>query len=174
MHYVCTAFCKQLAESADYSDEESHNILVGSDDDDRDDKKEAAFSGKHPFMVRDKPIMMNIRNAPMLPVKSNAERLLEGSKLREQFPVSSGSHHRLKDNEWVPVEPGQKAIMEKPKQDDTDPDEQTPVPKEDRVFPDVDEVLFPAAPRSEICVHEPDDNWLLNFPTHFQAAHYQI
>lgn len=32
----------------------------------------------------------------MLPTKTNAERLAGQAKLREQFPVSSGSQHRTK------------------------------------------------------------------------------
>lgn len=36
------------------------------------------------------------QNAPMLPTKTNAERLAGQAKLREQFPVSSGSQHRTK------------------------------------------------------------------------------
>ena len=33
------------------------------------------------------------------------EKAAQASTLRLQFPVSSGSHHRAKEDEWVPVEP---------------------------------------------------------------------
>ncbi|XP_047738408.1 protein SON isoform X3 [Hyalella azteca] len=133
-----TAFCKQLAESGNYSDD-GDNGLVGSDDDEseEEDKSEAPFtySGRHPFALKDKPITMNIRNAPMLPVKSNAERLQESSKLREQFPVSSGTHHKQKDDGgWTPVEAASSSSQATP----SDNTESAKDPK-DQVFPTVDE-----------------------------------
>ncbi|XP_042859322.1 protein Son-like, partial [Penaeus japonicus] len=91
-----TNFCKQLVATGNYSDVDlSEPSLSSGDDNENSDKP---FSNtRHPFSVRDsKPILMNIRNAPMLPTKTNAERLADQAKLREQFPVSSGSQHRTK------------------------------------------------------------------------------
>ncbi|KAG7169611.1 SON-like 1 [Homarus americanus] len=91
-----TDFCKQLVASGNYSDVDlSDPSLSSGEENDTTDKP---FSNtRHPFSVRDtKPILMNIRNAPMLPTKTNAERLAGQAKLREQFPVSSGSQHRTK------------------------------------------------------------------------------
>ncbi|KAL7639651.1 UNVERIFIED_CONTAM: hypothetical protein RMT77_010154 [Armadillidium vulgare] len=95
-----TSFCKQLVSKGDYSENELSDPSLSPDE-------RESFSSRHhhPFAVKDsKPIMMNIRNAPMLPTKTNAERLADASKLREQFPVSSGTHHRTVESEWVPVE----------------------------------------------------------------------
>ncbi|XP_063602870.1 protein SON-like [Penaeus indicus] len=115
-----TNFCKQLVATGNYSDVDlSEPSLSSGDDNENSDKP---FSNtRHPFSVRDsKPILMNIRNAPMLPTKTNAERLADQAKLREQFPVSSGSQHRTKgeltategklltESSWVPVSPKEK------------------------------------------------------------------
>jgi len=117
-----TDFCKQLVASGEYSDVELSDPSFSDPDNDQ----EKPFGGtRHPFYVKDRPILMNIRNAPMLPVKSNAERLADSSKLREQFPVSSGSHHRNKEGIWVPVE--------------KDKDEKEE--EEEKVFPTKDESL---------------------------------
>ncbi|XP_071540632.1 uncharacterized protein [Panulirus ornatus] len=91
-----TDFCKQLVASGNYSDVDLSDPSISSGDD--NDNPDKPFSNtRHPFSVRDtKPILMNIRNAPMLPTKTNAERLAGQAKLREQFPVSSGSQHRTK------------------------------------------------------------------------------
>ncbi|XP_068212861.1 protein Son-like isoform X3 [Palaemon carinicauda] len=91
-----TDFCKQLVASGNYSDAELSDASPSSDEDDNNPDKPFSCT-RHPFNVRDsKPILMNIRNAPMLPTKTNAERLADHAKLREQFPVSSGSQHRNK------------------------------------------------------------------------------
>ncbi|KAG1701182.1 Protein SON [Nymphon striatum] len=42
-------------------------------------------------------------NAVQVPVKTPAEKATEQAKLRLQFPVSSGSQHRVKESEWIPV-----------------------------------------------------------------------
>lgn len=44
------------------------------------------------------------QDAKPLPIRTPAEKLQESATLRLQFPVSSGSTHRLKESEWVPVE----------------------------------------------------------------------
>ncbi|XP_064093418.1 protein SON-like isoform X2 [Macrobrachium nipponense] len=115
-----TDFCKQLVASGNYSDAELSDPSPSSDEDDNNPDKPFSCT-RHPFSVRDsKPILMNIRNAPMLPTKTNAERLADHAKLREQFPVSSGSQHRNKgevnttedklrtESGWVPVSPKEK------------------------------------------------------------------
>lgn len=45
-----------------------------------------------------------IQDAKPLPIRTPAEKLQESATLRLQFPVSSGSTHRMKESEWVPVE----------------------------------------------------------------------
>ena len=44
------------------------------------------------------------QNAKPLPILSSQEKVIKASELRVQFPVSSGSQHRAKDPDWVPVE----------------------------------------------------------------------
>lgn len=107
-----TDFCKQLVASGNYSDVDVSEPSMSSEE---ENSSEKPFSStRHPFSVRDsKPILMNIRNAPMLPTKTNAERLAGQAKLREQFPVSSGSQHRTKESEWVPVTPKEKKEEDK-------------------------------------------------------------
>ncbi|XP_037083587.1 protein SON-like [Pollicipes pollicipes] len=99
-----TEMCRRLREEA-----VPRGARPGSDD-------EAAFY--HPFAVRERPshIVMKIRNAPQLPVKSHAERQAQVMKLNSQFPVSSGEQHRTKELEWVPVVPAAAAAPEKPTQ----------------------------------------------------------
>ncbi|XP_077488003.1 uncharacterized protein LOC144098921 isoform X2 [Amblyomma americanum] len=60
----------------------------------------------HPFKLKDPPppIRFNIPNATNLPVKTLAEKVADAAHLHKQFPVSSGSQHRVKELEWVPVE----------------------------------------------------------------------
>ena len=43
------------------------------------------------------------QNARQLPTSTPVERTIQKAELRIQFPVSSGSHHRVHE-EWVPVE----------------------------------------------------------------------
>ncbi|KAK8724299.1 hypothetical protein OTU49_011327 [Cherax quadricarinatus] len=120
-----TDFCKQLVASGNYSDVDLSDPSLSSGDD-RDNPDKPFSNTRHPFSVRDtKPILMNIRNAPMLPTKTNAERLAGQAKLREQFPVSSGSQHRTKgeltssegkhqtESDWVPVPPKEKKEEDK-------------------------------------------------------------
>ncbi|XP_047488691.1 LOW QUALITY PROTEIN: protein Son-like [Penaeus chinensis] len=115
-----TNFCKQLVATGNYSDVDLSEPSLSSGDDNENSDKPFSTT-RHPFSVRDsKPILMNIRNAPMLPTKTNAERLADQAKLREQFPVSSGSQHRTKgeltategklltESSWVPVSPKEK------------------------------------------------------------------
>lgn len=107
-----TDFCKQLVASGNYSDVDVSEPSMSSEEENNSEKPFS--SARHPFSVRDsKPILMNIRNAPMLPTKTNAERLAGQAKLREQFPVSSGSQHRTKESEWVPVAPKEKKEEDK-------------------------------------------------------------
>ena len=39
-----------------------------------------------------------------MPVLTPQEKLIQSSTLRLQFPVSSGSQHRAKESQWVPVQ----------------------------------------------------------------------
>ncbi|XP_045618334.2 NK-tumor recognition protein isoform X5 [Procambarus clarkii] len=120
-----TDFCKQLVASGNYSDVDLSDPSLSSGDDNENIDKPFS-TARHPFSIRDaKPILMNIRNAPMLPTKTNAERLAGQAKLREQFPVSSGSQHRTKgeltnndgkhqpESDWVPVPPKEKKEEDK-------------------------------------------------------------
>ncbi len=49
-------------------------------------------------------MLYDFQNAKQLPVLNPAEKLAQQSTLRLQFPVSSGTQHRDKEGEWVPVE----------------------------------------------------------------------
>ena len=44
------------------------------------------------------------QNAKQLPTATFAERQQQAAELRVQFPVSSGTVHKDKEAEWVPVE----------------------------------------------------------------------
>jgi len=98
-----TDYCKKIAErqlglSSDSDSDGMGGGHPGSDDED------APFIN-HPFKVKPpEPIMMNIRNAKQLPILSATEKQAKGAELRLQFPVSSGSHHKVKESEWVPVQ----------------------------------------------------------------------
>ncbi|XP_067141076.1 protein Son isoform X2 [Centruroides vittatus] len=65
----------------------------------------------HPFKLKEhQPVIkLNIKNAVQLPVKTPAEKVADAARLRTQFPVSSGSQHRLKELQWVPVEEDSKS-----------------------------------------------------------------
>jgi len=43
------------------------------------------------------------QNAKQLPVLNAQEKAAKTAVLRTQFPVSSGSDHRSKESDWVPV-----------------------------------------------------------------------
>lgn len=97
-----TEVCKNLSkgDDEDSSDEEPVNVPVVSDE-----EKDSFI--RHPFQVKERPqsIVMNIQNATTLPIQNSKE------KLRVQFPVSSGTQHRKKEEltvtgpygEWQPV-----------------------------------------------------------------------
>lgn len=44
------------------------------------------------------------QNAKQLPTLTPTEKQAQQAALRLTFPVSSGSHHRASESEWVPVE----------------------------------------------------------------------
>lgn len=46
-----------------------------------------------------------MQNAKQLPVLTPQEKQTQAAQLRSQFPVSSGTQHRIKESEWVPVTP---------------------------------------------------------------------
>ncbi|CAL1537377.1 unnamed protein product [Lymnaea stagnalis] len=93
-----TEFCKKISAKSDLSDSNDEMPKI-SDDEDK--------LIHHPFKVRDPStsnIIMNIRNAKQLPVLTPSEKQAQQASLRLTFPVSSGSHHRASESEWVPVE----------------------------------------------------------------------
>ena len=47
--------------------------------------------------------LLCFQNSKQLPVRTPQETVLETAQLRLQFPVSSGTSHRAKEGEWVPV-----------------------------------------------------------------------
>ena len=50
-------------------------------------------------------LIFYLQNAKQLPVLTPQEKQMQAATLRTQFPVSSGSQHRIKESEWVPVTP---------------------------------------------------------------------
>lgn len=96
-----TDFCKRISsKSKNRADSPS-----SSEDEMVQEKSEEDEFIHHPFKVRDNSsIILNIRDAKPLPIRTPAEKLQESATLRLQFPVSSGSTHRMKESEWVPVE----------------------------------------------------------------------
>ncbi|XP_023929984.1 protein SON isoform X1 [Lingula anatina] len=99
-----TDMCKRLAKKAEGGGEDlSSDYEVNNKPYESDEGEDGPFIN-HPFKVAKAPIMMNIKNATQLPVLTPAEKAAQGSALRLTFPVSSGSHHRAKESEWVPVE----------------------------------------------------------------------
>lgn len=97
-----TDFCKNLSQKEALG--ELSSVSSGEDEPDIDDPEKAAVEKAfhHPFQIKDKPasIVMNIKNATALPIKSSKEKSAE---LLQQFPVSSGTLHRKTENEWVSV-----------------------------------------------------------------------
>ncbi|XP_072178323.1 uncharacterized protein [Diadema setosum] len=87
----CMAFANTHGES---SDESPVNRPVGSSDEEDEEESDVPKPFvRHPFKVKEAvPIVMNIKNAVQIPVASK-------DKLRVQFPVSSGSQHRKKEEE---------------------------------------------------------------------------
>ncbi|XP_060072092.1 protein Son-like isoform X2 [Ylistrum balloti] len=100
-----TDFCKRISSKEKNRGTEPF-LSSSSEESEVDEKDEEESFIHHPFKVRDPSasIVMNIRNAKPLPVLTPQEKITEQSKLRMQFPVSSGSVHRLKEPEWVPVQ----------------------------------------------------------------------
>ncbi|KAJ0183161.1 hypothetical protein K1T71_001137 [Dendrolimus kikuchii] len=96
-----TDFCKHLSKKEALGELSS----VSSHDEDMSENEDT-LAFHHPFLVKEKaPIVMNIRGGAPLPIKTNALPIANKEELRLQFPVSSGSQHREKASEWVPVSP---------------------------------------------------------------------
>ncbi|XP_039755260.1 protein Son-like isoform X2 [Pararge aegeria] len=96
-----TDFCKHLSKK-----EALGELSSVSSNDDGMSENEDTIAFHHPFLVKEKaPIVMNIRGGAPLPIKTNALPVANKEELRLQFPVSSGSQHREKASEWVPVSP---------------------------------------------------------------------
>ncbi|KAF9410099.1 hypothetical protein HW555_010711, partial [Spodoptera exigua] len=99
-----TDFCKHLSKKEALGELSS----VSSNDDDMSENEDT-LAFHHPFLVKEKaPIVMNIRGGAPLPIKTNPLPIANKEELRLQFPVSSGSQHREKASEWVPVSPPKK------------------------------------------------------------------
>ncbi|XP_025206438.1 peptidyl-prolyl cis-trans isomerase G isoform X2 [Melanaphis sacchari] len=100
-----TDFCRKLSKKdKDHDDDSSYS----SDDD------EFKQPFHHPFLVKERPnIVMNIRNATQLPIKSFQEKTIGQDILRQQFPVSSGQTHSLALTEWMPIGPEESAKLNK-------------------------------------------------------------
>ncbi|CAB3227077.1 unnamed protein product [Arctia plantaginis] len=102
-----TDFCKHLSKKEALGELSS----VSSNDEDMSENEDT-LAFHHPFLVKEKaPIVMNIRGGAPLPVKSNPLPIANKEELRLQFPVSSGSQHREKASEWVPVSPPKKDMQ---------------------------------------------------------------
>ncbi|XP_039288821.1 protein SON [Nilaparvata lugens] len=97
-----TDFCKLLSKK----DADGHESISSNTSDSEASESEKPFH--HPFQIKDRPssIVLNIRNAVPMPLKTLQEKTAEQSKvLSQQFPVSSGQLHRKKESDWVPVPP---------------------------------------------------------------------
>ncbi|KAL3883301.1 hypothetical protein ACJMK2_029583 [Sinanodonta woodiana] len=98
-----TNFCKRIASKeskigAENLSSSGDEALAAAKSDDDDSLIH------HPFKMKQHAnIVMDIRNAKQLPVLTPAERAEKSAQLRIQFPVSSGSVHRMKE-EWIPVD----------------------------------------------------------------------
>nr|XP_026498543.1 protein SON isoform X3 [Vanessa tameamea] len=96
-----TDFCKHLSKK-----EALGELSSVSSNDDNMSENEDTIAFHHPFLVKEKaPIVMNIRGGAPLPAKSSILPIANKEELRLQFPVSSGTQHREKASEWVPVSP---------------------------------------------------------------------
>lgn len=96
-----TDFCKKISEK------EKNESDVSESEEEPEIEQEEESLIHHPFKLRENStnIVLNIRNAKQLPVLNPAEKQAQQASLRLTFPVSSGSHHRATESEWVPVEP---------------------------------------------------------------------
>ncbi|CAG0891329.1 unnamed protein product [Cyprideis torosa] len=138
-----TQFCRKLQTSGE--------LDTGGNSGSDSDAENGLFV-RHPFVkpISSTTLNFNVKDLVPLPVKTPEERAMESSKLRLQFPVSSGMDHRAKELEWVPAEPK--------KPESTEPEtpapkrlfqEEAPEPKEPGVpgeDPPVAPVEDPAAP----------------------------
>ncbi|KAH9500151.1 hypothetical protein Btru_077313 [Bulinus truncatus] len=102
---VVKKFCKKIsAKNKDKDECDSDESLDMTETKMSDDEDRLIH---HPFKVKEpasSSIIMNIRNAKQLPVLTPTEKQAQQAALRLTFPVSSGSHHRANESEWVPVE----------------------------------------------------------------------
>ncbi|XP_053604354.1 protein Son isoform X2 [Plodia interpunctella] len=102
-----TDFCKHLSKKEALGELSS----VSSNDEDMSENEDT-LAFHHPFLVKEKaPIVMNIRGGAPLPIKTSSLPTANKEELRLQFPVSSGSQHREKASEWVPVSPPRKDMQ---------------------------------------------------------------
>ncbi|VVD02883.1 unnamed protein product [Leptidea sinapis] len=96
-----TDFCKHLSKK-----EALGELSSVSSNDDNMSENEDTLAFHHPFLVKEKaPIVMNIRGGVPLAVKPSPIFIANKEELTKQFPVSSGTQHREKASDWVPVSP---------------------------------------------------------------------
>jgi hypothetical protein len=103
-----TDFCKSMVrtgEDSAYSDSDDeasnsrlHHALPS------DDESDDAMILRSRCLLRDANIVMNIRNARQIPILSKEEKAVQAAILLQNFPVSSGMQHRVRESEWQPVE----------------------------------------------------------------------
>ncbi|KAL8581910.1 hypothetical protein ACOMHN_010284 [Nucella lapillus] len=95
-----TEFCKRISEKETTNQSSDSEVS----EEEKSDAEDGPFH--HPFITRDissmPNIVMNIRNARQIPILTPQEKQTQAATLRTQFPVSSGTQHRTKE-EWVPV-----------------------------------------------------------------------
>ncbi|GFS17553.1 protein SON [Elysia marginata] len=148
-----TEFCKRIADKGKEG-EGSDEVSDSSDDEVPRVSDDEETLIHHPFKIKEPVttgIVMNIRNSKQLPVLTPLEKQAQKANLRLTFPVSSGSHHRANESEWVPVErpspaaarptPSAPATTQKAKPSPVvEPVAQVPLPEEpkksDSIFPD--------------------------------------
>ncbi|KAK3098793.1 hypothetical protein FSP39_023165 [Pinctada imbricata] len=94
-----TDYCKRISSKSKRDDS-------SSSEDERSVRSDDEEFIHHPFKVKDasSSIVMNIRDSKPLPIQTPQEKLQQQAQLRLTFPVSSGSTHRMKESEWVPVQ----------------------------------------------------------------------
>ncbi|RWS05263.1 protein SON-like isoform X1 [Dinothrombium tinctorium] len=101
-----TELCRAISamEAAAYSDLSSD--LDSDSDSDYQSSLVDSYTDKdvrHPFRLKERrDIEIRVRDFVQLQSRTAKEVQKE---LREQFPVSSGSHHRIKEHEWTEVKP---------------------------------------------------------------------
>ncbi|GFO13804.1 protein son [Plakobranchus ocellatus] len=100
-----TEFCKKISEKG--NTDKGNEVSDSSEEEVARQSDEEEMLIHHPFKIKEPSstgIVLNIRNSKQLPVQTPLEKQAQKANLRLAFPVSSGSHHRANESEWVPVE----------------------------------------------------------------------